>query len=97
MKLSGGSQGAVTYTSVGISFLTFVGIVTNHIYIRINSKVQYIQRGHQLLHRNGNCHRRCEENGPNLEHQCEVTPNLVTHIEVNLQELRSPLNLLDTK
>ena len=31
---SGGSQAAVTYTSVGIAFLKFVGIVTYHIYIR---------------------------------------------------------------
>ena len=97
VKLSEGSQGAVAYTSVGIAFLTFVGIVTYHIYIRIKSKVQYIWRGYQLLHRNGNSHRRCEEDGANLEHQCEVTPNIVTHTEVNLRELRSPLDLLDTK
>ena len=97
VKQSGGSQAAVTYTSVGIAFLTFVGIVIYHIYLRIKSKVQYIQRGYQLLHRNGNCNRSCEESGANLEHQCEVTPNIVTHAEVNLCELRSPLNLLDTK
>ena len=97
VKLSGGSQGAVTYTSVGIAFLTFVGIVTYHIYIRIKSKVQYIQRGYQLLHRNGNRNRRCEEDGANLQHQCGVTPNIVTHTEINLRELRSPLDLLDTK
>ena len=97
VKQSGGSQAAVAYTSVGIAFFTFVGTVTYHIYLRIRSKVQYIQRGYQLLHRNGNCYRRCEENGANLEHQCEITPNIVTHTEVNLRELRSPLDLLDTK
>ena len=97
VTLSGGSRAAVAYTSVGIAFLTFMGIVTYHIYIRIKSKVQYIQRGYQLLHRNGNCNRRCEEDGANLEHQCGVTPNIVTHTEVNLCELRSPLDLLDTK
>ena len=97
VKQSGGSQAAVAYTSVGIAFLTFVGIVTYHIYIRIKSKVQCIQRGYQLLHRNGNCNKSCEESGANLEHQCEATPNVVTHTEVNLRELRSPLNLLDTK
>ena len=48
VTLSGGSQTAVAYTSVGIAFLTFVGIVIYHIYIRIKSKVQYIQRGNQL-------------------------------------------------
>ena len=97
VRLSGGSQAAVAYTSVGIAFLTFVGIVTYHIYIRIKSKVQHIQRGYQLLHRNGTCNGSCEENGANLEHHCEVTPNIVTHTEVNLHELRSPLDLLDTK
>ena len=97
VKLSGGSQAPVAYTSVGIAFLTFVGIFTYHIFIRIKSKVQYIQRGYQLLHRNGNCNESCEESGANLEHQYEVTPNIVTHTEVNLRELRSPLDLLDTK
>ena len=97
VKLSEGSQAAVTYTSVGIAFLTFVGIVTYHIYLQIKSKVQYIQRGYQLLHRNGNRNRRCEEDGANLEHQCGVTSNIVTHTEINLRELRSPLDLLDTK
>ena len=43
VKLSGGSQAAVAYTSVGIAFLTFVGIVTNHIYLQIKSKVEYTQ------------------------------------------------------
>ena len=97
VKLCDESQAAVTYTSVGIAFLTFVGIVTYHFYIRIKSKVQYIQRGYKLLHRNGNRNRRCEEDGANLEHQCGVTPNIVTHTEVNLRELRSPVDLLDTK
>ena len=97
VKLSGGSQAAVAYTSVGIAFLTFVGIVTYHIYVRIKSKVQYIQRGYQLLHRNGNCNGSCEANGANLEHRCEVSLNIVTHTEVYLHELRSPLDLLDTK
>ena len=46
VKLSGGSQAAVAYTSVGIAFLTFVGIVTYHIYLQIKSKVEYIQRGY---------------------------------------------------
>ena len=89
---SGGSQAAVAYTSVGIAFLTFVGIVTYHIYIRTKSKVQYIQRGYRLLHET----RKCESKGnpSNLEHRCEVTP---TFTVVDLHELRSPLDLLDTK
>ena len=42
---SGGSQAAVVYTSVGIAFLTFVGIVIYHIYKRIKGKLQCIQCG----------------------------------------------------
>ena len=91
--LSGGSQAAVAYSSVGIAFLTFVGIVTYHIYLRIKSKVQNI-----LCHyENRKCHEKCEVDPGNLDHQCGVTPNIVTHTEVNLRELRSPLDLLDTK
>lgn len=38
VKLSGGSQAAVAYILVGISFVIFVGIVIYHIYMRIKSK-----------------------------------------------------------
>ena len=90
---SGGSQAAVVYTSVGIAFLTFVGIILYHIYIRIKSKVQYIRRGNQLQHGN-KCHiNNRNGNSGNLCHQPRGTPS-VTHTEVNLHELRSPLDLL---
>ena len=83
---SGGSQAAVAYTSVGIAFLTFVGIITYHIYKQIKSKVEYVQRGRHLQDKNGQCQAKCKNNvnPANLEHQC-------TNI------LRSPLDLLDTK
>ena len=88
---SGGCQAAVTYTSVGIAFLTFAGIVIYHIYIRIKSKVQYIQRGNQLQYK---CHiNNKNENPGDLCHQTRATP-AVTHTEVNLHELQSPLDLL---
>ena len=90
---SGGSQAAVVYTSVGIAFFTFVGIVTYHIYIRIKSKVQYIQRGRQLQHEN-KCHvhnNNNNDNPGNLDHQPRAIPTVT---EVNLHELRSPLDLL---
>ena len=92
VTLSGGSQNAVAYTSVGIAFLTFVGIVIYHIYIRIKSKVQYIQRGNQLQHENNKCHiHKNNDNPENLEHQPRAIPTVT---EVNLHELRSPLELL---
>ena len=93
VKVSGGSQAAVAYTSVGIAFLTFVGIVTYHIYLKIKSKAQNILCHHE----NRKCHEKREVDSGNLDHQCVVTPNIVTHTEVNLRKLRSPLDLLDTK
>ena len=89
---SGGSQAAVAYTSVGIAFLTFVGIDIYHIYIRIKSKVQYIQRGHQL-HNGKKCHESNSDNPENVWSQPIASPT-VTYTEVSLQELRSPLDLL---
>ena len=93
VKLSGGSQAAVACTSVGIAFLTFVGIVIYHIYLQMKSKVQNILCHHE----NQKCHGKHEVDPGNLDHQCGVTPNIVTHTEVNLRELLSPLDLLDTK
>ena len=90
-------QAAVAYTSVGIVFLRFLGIFIYHIYMRIKSKVQYIQCGHQLQHKNENCHGKCEDgynhSPSNLEH-CVLCNNDVTCTEVDLCELRSPLDLL---
>ena len=89
MDQSGGSQAAVAYTSVGIAFLTFVGIVIYHIYIQIKSKVKCIWRGNRLQHENNNIsiseNKGCHPSGS--------APN-VTHTEVDLHELRSPLDLL---
>ena len=93
VKLSGGSQAAVAYTSVGIAFFTFVGIIIHHIYLQIKSKVQNILCHHE----NRKCYEKHEVDPGNLDHQCGVTPNIVTHTEVNLRELRLPLDLHDTK
>ena len=91
---SGGSQAAVACTSVGIAFVIFVGIVIYHIYIRIKSKVQYIQRGKKLQRENNNCHRNNNNDNPgNLCYQPRAT-QAVTRTEGNLHELRSPLDLL---
>ena len=94
VNLSGGSQAAVAYTSVGIAFLTFVGIVVYHIFLRIKSRVRYTQRGRQLLCVNNQLHEDTT-NGPS-GCQAGVTP-AVTYTVLDLQELRSPLDLLDNK
>ena len=91
---SSGSQAGVAYTSVGIAFVSFVGIITYHIYMRIKSKMQYIQRGKQLHYANKR-HINNDDNGNSGSrcHQPKVAPT-VTRTEVNLHELRSPLDLL---
>ena len=93
VTLSGRSQAAVAYTSVGIAFFVFVGIVIYHIYIRVKSKVQYTQRGQQLQCKNNRHKNNNNDNPGNLCHQPRATP-AVTRTEVNLHELRSPLDLL---
>ena len=92
VNLSGGSQAAVAYTSVGIAFLAFVGIVSYHIFCRMKLKMQYIQSGRQLRPRN---YHQIDTNEPQ-GCQPAVTPT-ITYTVVDLQELRSPLDLLDMK
>ena len=95
MKLSGGSQAAVAYISVGIAFLSFVGILVYHIYMRIKPKVQCIEHGRQLQDKNGKCHEK-RENPSNLDRHSVVIASKSTEVEVDLHELRFPLDLLDT-
>ena len=99
LKQSGRRQGAVVYTSVGIAFLTFVGIIIYHIYIRVKSKVQYtcigIKAKVQCMKRkwqkeNKTCNVR------NTQHQFRNIPTSVTYSEVNLHELQSSFDLLHT-
>ena len=82
---------------MGVVFMSFLGNVTYHIYMQIESKVQYIQRGYQLQRKNEKCNGKCKDeyNRGNLEHPYWVIPNNnVTCTEVDLCELRSPLDLL---
>ena len=90
---SGGNQAAVAYTSVGIAFLTFVGIIIFHIFVRIKLKVQYIQRGNHLQHGNKSNTNNHDDNPANLFQQPRASPT-ITRTEVNLHELRSPLDLV---
>ena len=100
VKLSGGSQTAVAYTSVGTAFLTFVGIVIHHIYKRIKSKVQCTK--HQLQDENGKSHEKSENHSEIVTNrtthtEVEGAPNRITHTEVDISELQSPLDSTDTK
>jgi len=94
VNLSGGSQAAVAYTSVGIVFLTFVGIVIYHIFLQIKSRVQHTQRG-RLSSCVNNQHHEDSTNDPS-GCQAGVTP-AVTYTVLDLQELQSPPDSLDNK
>ena len=79
---SGRNQAVVTYISVGISFITFLGILTYHIYLRINSKVVKM-----ATKKNG------EDGNQSLELVPRVSP---TRTVLEYCEFRSPLELLET-
>ena len=96
---SEGDQLAAGRTSVSIALVTFIGILTYHIFQQMRqtklwkkvpklnlkfNKVNIKQAVNDLI------------NYP--EDPCEATPNTtVTHTEINLHELRSPLDLVSTK
>ena len=99
------------YISVSIAFVTFIGILAYHIFQQLRhtklwktvpklnlkfnklSIKQVTTVFSSLDHLYGG-----NSNPDNREHSLEFTPkNTVTHTEVDLGELRSPLNLLDTK
>ena len=90
VKQSGGSQAAVVYTSVGIAFLTFVAIITYHIFMQIKTKVRYMKLKWKNNSRvNNTCNVR------NIQYQFNNNPT-VTYTEVNLNELQSSFDLLRT-
>ena len=94
VSLTAGDQAAITYTSVGVAFLTFVGIVAYHAYLRLKAwKPQFslrnIMKGKE---------RSCDENNEDNDaeyHQMQTWPQgAPTTTIVDLDELRSPLNLV---
>ena len=83
-------QAAVVYTSVGIAFLTFVGIIIYHIFMQIKTKVQYMKckwKNHSRVNNTRNVR--------NIQYQFKNNPT-VTYTEVNLNELQSSFDLLRT-
>ena len=96
---SEGDQFAVGYTSVSIALATFIGILTYHIFQQLRHTKLWKKMPKLNL----------EVNKPNIkqavhdlknhpEIRCEATPNTtVTHTEIDMRELRSPLDLVNTK
>ena len=94
VSLTAGDQAAITYTSVGVAFTTFVGIVAYHAYLRLKPwKPQCTIRSTKEKDRT--CDENIEENGTIEYHQLQTRPwAATTSTIVDLDELRSPLNLI---
>ena len=96
---SEGDQFAVGYTSVSIALATFIGILTYHIFQQLRHTKLWKKMPKLNL----------EVNKPNIkqaihdlknhpEVRCEATPSTtVTHTEIDMRELRSPLDLVSAK
>ena len=89
----GRNQAVVTYISVGVSFITFLGILAYHIYLQIKSKVQSFQRNNYLQGRRNFSYENCEDGNQSLELVPRMSP---TRTVPEYCEFRSPLELLET-
>ena len=106
-----GEDQAAWYISVSIAFVTFIGILAYHIFQQLrqtklckkvpnlNLKLNKLSIKQTLNAVNPLVHLWEDKQKPNdQEHKREETSNTsVTHTEVDLCELRSPLDMLDTK
>ena len=96
---SEGNQLAVGYTSGSIALITFIGILIYHIFQQLKNtklweKVPKLNPKFISL----NIKQAVNDLISHPEHPCEDTQNkAVTHTEIDLHELRSPLNLVSTK
>ena len=93
VSLTAGDQAAITYTSVGVAFTTFVGIVAYHAYLRLKPwqpqcTIYCNKNEDDKTNKN-------EENDTIQNHQLQTRPQVApTTTIVDLRELRSPLNLI---
>ena len=93
VSLTAGDQAAITYTSVGVAFTTFVGIVAYHAYLRLKPwqpqcTIYCNKKEDDKTNKN-------EENDTIQNHQLQTRPQVApTSTIVDLDELRSPLDLI---
>ena len=94
VSLTAGDQATITYTSVGVAFTTFVGIVAYHAYLRLKPwQPQCTLR--TTKEKDRTCDENIEENGTIEYHQLQTRPwAATTSTIVELDELRSPLDLI---
>ena len=99
------SQAAVTYVSVGIAFVTFVGVLVYHTYQQVWPKLQ--QRIHRLRHRKEHRSENFDEADVDNREQIPTAPTMTIverpcHQPLELStpatftELREPLNLIES-
>ena len=94
VSLTAGDQAAITYTSVGVAFLTFVGIVAYHAYLRLKAWKPQFSLCNIMKGKERSCDENNEENDAEC-HQLQTWPQgAPTTTIVDLDELRSPLNLI---
>ena len=89
-------QLAVGYTSVSIALVTFIGILTYHIF----QQVRHTKLWKKVPKLNPKLNKLNLKQAVNdyPEDSCEATPNTtVTHTEIDMRELRSPLDLVSAK
>ena len=90
------SQREVGYTSVSIALITFIGILAYHIFQQLRDTKLWKKVPKLNLKLNKLNIKQAVINHP--EDPCEATPYIaVTHTEIDLHELRSPLDLISTK
>ena len=95
---SEGDQLAAGYTSVSIALATFIGILTYHIFQQLRHTKLWKKVPKLNLKFNKVIKQAVNDLINHPEDPCEATPNTtVTHTEIDLHELRSPLNLVNTK
>ena len=94
VNLTAGDQAAITYTSVGVAFLTFVGIVAYHAHLRLKAWKPQFSLCSIMKGKKRSCDENNEENDAEY-HQMQTWPQgAPTTTIVDLNELRSPLNLI---
>ena len=93
VSLTAGDQAAITYTSVGVAFLTFVRIVAYHAYLQLKPwKPQCIFYCNKNEDDKTNIN---EENDTIQYNQLQTQPQVApTTTIIDLRELRSPLDLI---
>ena len=92
------SQHEVGYTSVSIALITFIGILFYHIFQQLRHTKLWKKAPKLNLKLNKLNIKQAVNDLNHPEDPCEATPNTtVTYTEIDLDKLRSPLDLVSTK